>query len=37
MVGGYLLCFAVMKGNLQGLQALKLREWQIQRLKIENI
>jgi hypothetical protein len=25
----YLLCFAVVEGNLQGLQALELRQWQI--------
>lgn len=34
-VKGYLLCFVVIKCNLQKLKALKLREWQIQCLKLD--
>jgi hypothetical protein len=34
-VKGYLLCFFVIKCNLQKLKALKPREWQIQCLKLD--
>jgi hypothetical protein len=34
-VKGHLLCFVVIKYNLQKLKALKLREWQIQCLKLD--